>query len=284
MNKKRIIVSIIIMVILFSIAMISIFVIADKVSDPEFHKKSMEILNNKKMIVAKLTGTAAAASVAISAIPGDATTSIANEIMDMASYFLLITGVIFLEELLLTMTGLIAFKFIIPASCCLGIIFIFWKNETIKNLAMKLTAFGILVFIIVPISVYISSWIENNYQDKINVPIDNVENIEISEEQEETKQEEEGFFAGLKNRAKDVAENLATGVSKSIEKAEQTLNKFIDAIAVLVITTCVIPILVLVFFIWIIKIIFGISINIPVNKIVKRKKDANIEVTKETDN
>ena len=101
----------------------------------------------------KLTGAAAAASTAISAIPGDATTPIANEIMDMASYLLVITVVIYLEKLLLTMTGLVAFKFLIPIACGFGLLFVFWKKDPVRNLALKLGILGILLFTVVPLSI-----------------------------------------------------------------------------------------------------------------------------------
>lgn len=281
MDKKRIIVSIICMILLCVMAIISIFVISDKVSTPEFHANSLKLLDEKKMTVAKLTGAAAAASTAISAIPGDATSPLANEIMDMASYLLIITGVIFLEKLLLTLTGLIAFKFLIPISCCLGIIFIFWKKEVIRNLAIKLSVFGLLIFIVVPTSVYISSWIENNYQDTIYLSIESAENINVVEEKQE-----EGFFKGILNKAQEVAETVTTGVEESIEKAKQALSNFIDAIAVLIITTCVIPILVMVFFVWIIKIVFGITINVPVKNMIKRRKreEKSTEEVKKVEN
>lgn len=283
MNKKRVISSIVLVIVLISVALVSIFVISNRVSKPEFHANSIKLLDEKKMTVAKLTVATAAASTAISAIPGDMTSPLANEIMDMASYLLIITGVIFLEKLLLTLTGIIAFKFLIPISCCLGMVFVFWKKEIIRNLAIKLSVFGLLIFMVVPISVYISSWIENNYQDTISLSIESVENINVVEEKQEEQKENEGVFKGIMNKAQEVAENVTTGVEESIEKAKQALSKFIDAIAVLIITTCVIPILVMVFFIWIIKIVFGITINVPAKSIMKRKKkeDNSSEIAKE---
>ena len=266
MNKN--VVKIVATIVLIVIALISIFGVSNKVSSPEFHKKSIKLLDNKKMTVASMTGAAAAASTAISAIPGDATTPIANEIMDMASYLLIITGVIFLEKLLLTLTGMITFKFLIPIACCLGIIYLYWKKDTLKNLAIKLSVFGILIFIVVPLSTYVSSWLENNYKDTIALSVEEVENIDFEEKNEE-KTNSEGFINGLKNKAQDVTENITSGVSSGIEKAKEVLSKFIDAIAVLIITTCVIPIAVMIFLIWIIKMIFGI--NIPVKNIVKKK-------------
>ena len=50
-----------------------------------------------------------------------------------------------------------------------------------------------------------------------------------------------------------------------IEKGKLVLSNFIDAIAILIITTCVIPIAVLFVIVWIIKIIFDITI--PVKKV-----------------
>ena len=44
------------------------------------------------------------------------------------------------------------------------------------------------------------------------------------------------------------------------------MSNFIDAIAILLITSCVIPIIVLIFLMWIIKMIFGINISLPNNK------------------
>ena len=64
---------------------------------------------------------------------------------------------------------------------------------------------------------------------------------------------------------------FSNNVSDLIKKGEKTLSNFIDAIAILLITSCVIPILVLVFFVWIVKMIFGVNIQYP--KLNKMKYD-----------
>ncbi len=296
-KKKSVIWKVIAVLLLIAVAAVSIFVVSDKVSNPKFHENSIKILDEKKMKVVKLTGAAAAASTAISAIPGDATTPIANEIMDMASYLLVITVVIYLEKLLLTMTGLVAFKVLIPIACGFGLLFVFWKKDPVRNLALKLGILGILLFTVVPLSIYIGLWIENNYQDTINLAIESAENIapnetedktqeepteeskEEQEEQDENK-ENEGFLKGLVNKAQEVTQNVkeevTTGVTEGIEKAKQTLSNFIDAIAVFIITTCIIPILVLLFFVWVIKIGLGVTIPVP-RKGARKKKKKNTD-------
>lgn len=72
-----------------------------------------------------------------------------------------------------------------------------------------------------------------------------------------------GFFKGIANKIQNTVETVTTGVETKLEEARDALSRFIDAIAVLIITSCVIPILVLFFFIWIVKMIFGINVNIP---------------------
>ncbi len=309
-------------ILLIAIGFSSVYWVSGIASSTDFHSYSLKTLDDKKMTVVKLTGAAAAAATAISAVPGDATSPIANEIMDMASYLLIITGVIFLEKLLLTLTGLIAFKYLIPVSCFLGIIYIYSKKDILRNLALKLSIFGLVIFIVVPVSVYVSSWIENNYKDTINVSIESAENLNATETNEEEKEENgentenaekeengeneestenkeqekkeenkeenkeekeeekkggilSGLFSKAQNLADTVTETVTTGVTEGAEKANLALSRFIDAIAVLIITSCVIPILILVFFVWIIKIIFGINVTVPPRR--RRRKEKNID-------
>ena len=266
--------------VLVVIALLSFFALSSITSSPDFHKNSIKLLDEKKMTVANMTGAAAAASTIISAIPGDATTPIANEIMDVASYLLIITGVIFLEKMLLTLTGLIAFKYLIPISCILGIIYVFWKKEVLKNLAIKLTIFGLLLYLVVPASVYLSSWIESNYKSTINVSIESVEEIDVEEQtaKEETNKNE-GLLQGIMNNAQKVAEKVTSSVSDGVEKAKQVLSSFIDATAVLIITSCVIPVLVIIFFVWIIKILFGIDVS--AKKALSKYKNEKKEIEQE---
>ena len=42
--------------------------------------------------------------------------------------------------------------------------------------------------------------------------------------------------------------------------AENVLNRFIEALAVMIVTSCVIPILVLFFFVWVTKLILGVDL------------------------
>ena len=60
-----------------------------------------------------------------------------------------------------------------------------------------------------------------------------------------------------------------------VESMKNSLGIFTDAVAVLIITTCMIPLVVLLFFMWLIKTMFGINISIP-----KLKKINGIDTPK----
>ena len=46
-----------------------------------------------------------------------------------------------------------------------------------------------------------------------------------------------------------------------LKKFENTVSSFIEAIAVMIVTSCLIPIGVLFFFLWLVKLIFSINVN-----------------------
>lgn len=272
-DKKRIIAVIILVVI----TLISIFGVSKIASSNEFHTKSIQELDEKKVVVLELTAATAATSTAIALVPGDATTPLANQILQLSSYLLIVVGAILLEKVLLTLTGYIAFTFLIPIACLLYGIYLFAKKDILRSLAIKLAVFGIVIFMVIPISIQISNLIEDTYQESINQTIEEAKNIENESQKENTNNESEeatGWNA-FTSKAKEIVSDVGDNVSEWIHKGEKALSDFIDAIAILLITSCVIPILVLILFIWIVKIIFGISI--PVKEIKKINSDNKVK-------
>lgn len=253
-------------VFLVVIALISIFLISKIASSNSFHSKTIQSLDEKKVTVMELTAASAGASAAISLVPGDATTPIANQIMDLSSYLLIVVGAIFLEKMLLTLTGHITFTFLIPLACLLYGIYLFVDKEILKRLAIRLVVFGIAIFMVVPISVKVSDLIENTYQTSINQTIKDASNTKFTTNEKSSSDAKEN---SITSKAKDAVNSLGNGASSLIKKGENMLSNFIDAIAILLITSCVIPIVVLMFFIWIIKMVFGIAM--PIKKVKIRE-------------
>ena len=47
------------------------------------------------------------------------------------------------------------------------------------------------------------------------------------------------------------------------ESARNSLSNFIEALAVMIVTSCIIPLLVLLFFLWLVKLILGVNVELP---------------------
>ena len=46
-----------------------------------------------------------------------------------------------------------------------------------------------------------------------------------------------------------------------MDRAVDIVNRFVETIAVLIVTSCVIPVITLIFFIWLIKVITGVNLR-----------------------
>ena len=56
---------------------------------------------------------------------------------------------------------------------------------------------------------------------------------------------------------------MTGGITSAVEGAQESLNQFIESLAVMLVTSCLIPILVLLFYFWMAKILLGVNVDIP---------------------
>ena len=239
--------------VLVLIAVISFFFLSSWAGSSQTNLATIQSIDEKTNTVLKLTATASLASVGISAIPGDTATPIANKLTDFAEYFLLILCILYAEKYLLTLIGAAAFKFLIPIACALGIAAIFLRSEFARRLATRLAIFSIAMFLIIPLSIRGSDMIYKSYEDSINTTITETEEFTdktapLTEESSQSK------IAAIL----DVLKESASGLT---QKASGILNRYVQALAILIVTSCVIPILIIIFFIWLIKLFTGLSIS-----------------------
>ncbi|MDY5022826.1 MAG: hypothetical protein SPE99_10625 [Blautia sp.] len=232
------------------LSLVSFFMLSKYASSPETYKKTIASLDDKKATATGLAASATAASVAISAIPSDVATPVADELAELSSYFIIILGAIYLEKFLLTIIGYVVFKFFIPVACILYIIDTVQGSEIFRNIIKKVITISLVVILIIPGSEKISTLIQATYDTSIQETIDSVsETIKIEED-------EEGGISAIWGKVKD-------GVSSVYDTVKNTLDNFIEAIGVMIVTTCVIPIITMLFFVWVIKFILGVNINLP---------------------
>ena len=100
MDKKRIkenhIFRIVMIVLCIVIALVSNIVLAKNYSSPEYtvNKKTITYLDEKKTTALELCAGATALSAAITLIPGDTGTPIAEKLTDLSGYFLIVVSAI----------------------------------------------------------------------------------------------------------------------------------------------------------------------------------------------
>ena len=240
-------------------ALISVFVLSGYAASPEFHQKTIQALDEKKTTVMELTAASTAASAAITLIPGDTATPIAEKLADFSTYFLVVLCAIYLEKYLVTITGYTAFMILLPIACVLLAINAYWKSSTCVKVALKLILFGLAISLVIPASVKVSDMIETAYESSIEETIDSAKEtaglIESNEDESKSKTEKKGFLDGI-------VSCVQNGVSNAAEKAENILNNFMEALAVMLVTSCVIPILVMVFFVWMMKLVWNVDVGL----------------------
>ena len=242
--------------VLLVIAILSATLIASLFSSPAFHKRSVSYLDEKRTTVMEISAAAIAASTAVSMIPGDAGTPLAQKLADLSGYAMIVVCALFLEKYLTTVTAVAAFRFLIPI-CCLILIGTVWlQSEKFKRMAMRIILISLSVFAIVPVSVEISRIIENTYQNSVE------ETIETAKEDAEEIQNNSQNQTILDQ----FINSVAGGAKELIGRFEKTLNNLIEALAVLIVTSCVIPLCVILSFIWIGKGILQNEEFIPYRK------------------
>lgn len=254
------------------VSMLSFFIFSEYFSSVDTWSDFILYLNDKKDTVMELTVTSTAASAALSALPGDVATPIANKLVDLSSYFLIVLSALYLEKYLLTIIPFISFSILIPISCFLIAIYILLKLDGLKQLAIKLFVCALTLSLVIPSSVYISKIIETTYE--MNTQL-NITPIEPDTNQKEEDAKEESWFDKLIDSAEEGIDNITNGITDKVGQAKTILNNLIEALAVMIVTSCFIPILVFIFFGWIIKLIFNINFNINY-KIKKSSKSEKI--------
>ena len=274
-SKMRISKRTIILITLILIAVFSFFVVSKVVTAPDFNASTIKSLDDKKVTVMKLAATAAASSTALSLIPGDVATPIANEIAELTSYFIVILGAILIEKILMSVVGYLSFAFIIPFACLMGILYLYLKNEVLKNIAIKLALFGIVLFATIPVSIHASDLIYASYQESIEQTIEtaNENKADIEEKKKDFAEEDTNWMEKIESYLSNVTSKIGADITAMVTKGEESLASFLDAIATLIIISCVIPIIVLIVFALVIKILFNFD-STRLTNVVREKVGA----------
>lgn len=255
--------------ILALIMILSCTVVGNKLTDPATYSHTIEVLDHNRTTVLGLTAASAAASAAVSALPDDICTPLAQEISEFTTYFMLILSVVYLEKYLLTILAAAACYLLIPVGCGALLINIFFPKGLLQSLGTKLVIFGAAVLLVIPTSVWVSDHINAIYAESIEITVQSASAVSENLIGEVTDENDENTT--VIDEAKNLLGELSGSVAGVVEQFKNLLNRFIEATAVMIVTTCLIPILVILFFGWIVKMLFNVQIVLPANLPKPRK-------------
>ena len=242
---------------------LSCTVVGNKLTDPATYAHTIEVLDHNRTAILGLTAASAAASAAISTLPDDMCSPLSQEISDFTTYFMLILSVIYLEKYLITILAATACYALIPAGCVALLVHCFFPNGVLQSLGTKLLVFGAAVLLVIPSSVWVSDQINAIYSESIEITVQSATAVSENLIGETTDENEENTT--VIDEAKALLGDLSGSVAGVVEQFKNLLNRFIEATAVMIVTTCLIPILVIVFFVWIVKTLFNVQIILPAN-------------------
>lgn len=256
----------IIAAVLAAVALVSLIVFANIASNPETYTGIIGTLDEKKGNVMVLATTTTAASAAISALPNDMGTPIADKLVDFSSYFMVILAVIYLEKFLLTTLGFLGFGILIPVACALFAVAVFLRRGTLtrvnlQRLGTKLAAFGLALALVVPVSVWLTDNVDATFDESLAAASAAAQEAteQLEESAQEQTQEDQGLLGGIANAVQDGWNGLTQGAQQALDSLGDQLNTMIDTLAVMIVTSCLIPLLVLILFLQLVKIITGLD-------------------------
>lgn len=246
LQKSLLIAALVFMIVL------SVTIVSDRLSSPEFHIKTIKVLDEQKTDALTLSVAVTAASTSLSVLPDDTASPIAEELADLSLPLFLIVAIIYLEIFLLTTFGWITSTFLFPAACILAICFVLCRKEFLLVWIKKLLILSLALIMLIPTSAAITSHIEETFAETVDQKLHAASHIADVAETEEAEDANAilSFFSGL-----------ADNVVSLVAAARNMLSTLVDAVAVLMITSCIIPILTLLLFLQAIKV--ALNVDIP---------------------
>ena len=236
------------------IAIFSVCVCANKYSELEIVQDSLESIEENNDRVLELTAATLGLSAAITILPDDICSSIANAITDLDKYFVFILIALFVEKLIVLNGSKLAFMILIPAACVLYFIGNIAKKKVIKKFASSILILGLALVVVIPGSNFVVDTWGKSYMATVDDTIQTTKTVG-NQQNGQQQSTEKNLIKKMSNAVKQSIDS----VGDIAENFKAVVQKCFTSIAIMVVFSCVIPLLVFVFFIWLIKQLFNMN-------------------------
>ena len=125
-------------------------------------------------------------------------------------------------------------------------------------MATRIGIVGIIIFLIVPSSIWLSDKVYQTQSAKIESTVQESDNLDIEGDSDT-----------------GILSDLTTITTGTIDKVSTFLRNMLESLAVMIVTACVIPVLVFVLLVWIVKTIFS-STAFNIDKLVINQENKDL--------
>ena len=263
-----------IVALLIVAALLSEFVGRPHFENVETWSSCIEVIDAKKDNVLALTTSTIALSAAISALPDDTGTPVAEQLTQLSSNLGIVLAVLYLEKYLLTIFGFLSFGVLGPAAFVLLAISLLAHGRlstghTLFILGVRILLVGIIAVAVVPASVWVTQRIDETYQISIS-QAESEGNAEESEPASGESQENKNFWDSIASGAAQLVSNLKDSVKNVTDGVVEQVTNLIEGVIVMIVTSCLVPLLVLAVFLWMGHSLVGIDVSAPTNYLARR--------------
>lgn len=266
-------------VLLIIAALLSEFVGRPHFENIETWSGTIEVIDAKKNNVLALTTSTIALSAAISALPDDTGTPVAEQLTQLSGNLGIVLAVLYLEKYLLTVLGFLSFGLLGPAAFVLLAASLLAHGRlstghTLFILGVRILLVGIIAVTVVPASVWVTQRIDETYQtsisqEKVGENADGSENAD-SESAGGESQENKNFWESIAGGAAQLVSNLKDGIKSVTDGVVEQVTNLIEGAIVMIVTSCLVPLLVLAVFLWMGHSLMGIDVSAPTNYLARR--------------
>lgn len=276
-NKKLQIGFIVALVVL---ALLSGFVARPHFADTKTWDSTIEVIDQKKGNVLALTTSCVALSAGITALPGDTGTPVAEQLAQLSGNLGIVLAVLYLEKYLLTILWSVGLGILIPFALVLFAISLGihgrWSTSTvIRRVATRVLVVAIIGMVLVPASVWVSQKVDETYRVSIEQAQQKAADAADSDSSKASKKktestESKNVLEQLADGASGLVTSVTSGAKQMTDEIVQQVTDLIEGVIVMIVTSCVIPLLVLAAFLWLGHTLLGIDISGPVSYLTGR--------------
>ena len=268
-----------IIVALVVLALLSGFVARPHFADTKTWDSTIEVIDQKKGNVLALTASCVALSAGITALPGDTGTPVAEQLAQLSRNLGIVLAVLYLEKYLLTILWSVGLGILIPFALVLfavslGIHGRWSTSAVLRRVATRVLVVAVIGMALVPASVWVSQKVDETYQVSIEQTEQKATEASKASSTKSEKKSETTENKNVLEQLTDGASSLLTSVTDSAksmtDKVVQQVTDLIEGVIVMIVTSCVIPLLVLVAFLWLGHTLLGIDISGPANYLTGR--------------